>query len=107
MAPPLAAPRFHAGSPPQKLPSWPNDEVSRSRGAALVIRDLELTFGLAVYKSLVIREYTASLESLINVLAPDKLSIVFQGYFAPILPSTLACFSNFLLGEIFPGSSPS
>uniref|UniRef100_A0A0E0FXP1 AB hydrolase-1 domain-containing protein n=1 Tax=Oryza nivara TaxID=4536 RepID=A0A0E0FXP1_ORYNI len=74
-------------------------------------------------------EYTSSLESLINAVAPDKLSIVVQGYFAPIvvkyanehqdklnhlilvnppitdkhakLPSTLACFSNFLLGEIF------
>jgi pimeloyl-ACP methyl ester carboxylesterase len=74
-------------------------------------------------------EYTSALESLIDVVAPNKLSIVVQGYFAPIvvkyanehqdklnhlilvnppitdrhakLPSTLACFSNFLLGEIF------
>ncbi|XP_062207903.1 uncharacterized protein LOC133909472 isoform X2 [Phragmites australis] len=74
-------------------------------------------------------EYTSSLESLVNVVAPDKLSIVVQGYFAPVavkyanehqdklnhlvlvnppitdqhvkLPSTLASFSNFLLGEVF------
>ncbi|XP_066313183.1 uncharacterized protein [Miscanthus floridulus] len=74
-------------------------------------------------------EYASSLESLVNAVAPDKLSIVVQGYFAPIavkyasehqdklnhlvlvnppitdkhvnLPSTLASFSNFLLGEIF------
>ncbi|XP_037407959.1 cis-3-alkyl-4-alkyloxetan-2-one decarboxylase-like isoform X2 [Triticum dicoccoides] len=74
-------------------------------------------------------EYTSALESLIDAVAPDKLSIVVQGYFAPIvvkyakehqdklnhlilvnppitdkhakLPSTLACFSNFLLGEVF------
>jgi len=98
-------------------------------------------------------EYTASLGSLINAVAPDKLSIVvqvllivtvfmyaslryllhknvnLQGYFAPVavkyasehqdklnhlvlvnppitdkhvsLPSPLASFSNFLLGEIF------
>ncbi|KAL6616615.1 hypothetical protein ACP70R_038885 [Stipagrostis hirtigluma subsp. patula] len=74
-------------------------------------------------------EYTSALESLINVIAPDKLTIVVQGYFAPVavkfasehqdklnhlilinppitekhmnLPSTLASFSNFLLGEIF------
>ncbi|XP_047053254.1 haloalkane dehalogenase 2-like [Lolium rigidum] len=74
-------------------------------------------------------EYTSALESLIDAVAPGKLSIVVQGYFAPIvvkyanehqdklnhlilvnppitdkhakLPSTLACFSNFLLGEIF------
>jgi len=74
-------------------------------------------------------EYTASLGSLVNAVAPDKLSIVVQGYFAPVavkyasehqdklnhlvlvnppitdkhvsLPSPLASFSNFLLGEIF------
>ncbi|CAO2167523.1 unnamed protein product [Urochloa humidicola] len=74
-------------------------------------------------------EYTTSLESLVNAVAPDKLSIVVQGYFAPVavkyasehqdklkhlilvnppitdkhvsLPSPLASFSNFLLGEIF------
>ncbi|OQU88110.1 hypothetical protein SORBI_3003G403800 [Sorghum bicolor] len=74
-------------------------------------------------------EYASSLESLVNAVAPDKLSIVVQGYFAPVavkyasehqdklnhlvlvnppitdkhvnLPSTLASFSNFLLGEIF------
>ncbi|KAJ3678291.1 hypothetical protein LUZ60_002094 [Juncus effusus] len=74
-------------------------------------------------------EYTSALESLIEVIAPEKLSLVVQGYFAPIamkyasknqeklkhlilvnppitdshakLPSTLALFSNFLLGEIF------
>lgn len=74
-------------------------------------------------------DYAASLESLVNKLALDKLSLVVQGYFAPVvvrycschqeklrnlvlinpplmekhakLPSTLALFSNFLLGEIF------
>ncbi|XP_078166854.1 alpha/beta-Hydrolases superfamily protein isoform X6 [Carex rostrata] len=74
-------------------------------------------------------EYTAAFESLIEAIAPDKFSLVIQGYFAPIaikyaskhqdklqhlilvnppitdkhaiLPSTLALFSNFLLGEIF------
>ncbi|XP_072965107.1 uncharacterized hydrolase YNR064C [Typha angustifolia] len=74
-------------------------------------------------------EYVSSLESLIDVVAPDKLSLVVQGYFAPVvvkyaschqdklrhlilvnppvmekhakLPSTLSIFSNFLLGEIF------
>ncbi|XP_038985871.1 cis-3-alkyl-4-alkyloxetan-2-one decarboxylase isoform X2 [Phoenix dactylifera] len=73
--------------------------------------------------------YASSLESLVNEMAPDKLSLVVQGYFAPVvvkyaschqeklrdlvlinpplmekhakLPSTLALFSNFLLGEIF------
>ncbi|WVZ67665.1 hypothetical protein U9M48_016713 [Paspalum notatum var. saurae] len=74
-------------------------------------------------------EYTSSLESLVNAVAPDKLSVVVQGYFAPVvvkyatehqdklnhlvlvnppitdkhvkLPSSLASFSNLLLGEIF------
>ncbi|XP_077227325.1 alpha/beta-Hydrolases superfamily protein isoform X2 [Tasmannia lanceolata] len=74
-------------------------------------------------------EYVSSLESLIGELAVDKLSLVVQGYFAPIvvkyasthqdklknlillnppltdrhakLPSALSSFSNFLLGEIF------
>ncbi|KAF3337154.1 epoxide hydrolase 3 [Carex littledalei] len=74
-------------------------------------------------------EYTSAFESLIEAIAPDKFSLVIQGYFAPIavkyaskhqdklqhlilvnppitdkhaiLPSTLALFSNFLLGEIF------
>ncbi|OAY76688.1 Haloalkane dehalogenase, partial [Ananas comosus] len=57
-------------------------------------------------------EYASSLESLIDVIAPNKLSLVVQGYFAPVavkyitekhakLPSTLSLFSNFLLGEIF------
>ncbi|KAK2965806.1 hypothetical protein RJ640_025315 [Escallonia rubra] len=74
-------------------------------------------------------EYVSSLESLINELAIDKVSLVVQGYFAPVvvkyasshqeklndlillnppltakhanLPSTLSIFSNFLLGEIF------
>ncbi|KAE8038024.1 hypothetical protein FH972_010571 [Carpinus fangiana] len=74
-------------------------------------------------------EYVSSLESLINELAPNKVSLVVQGYFSPIvakyaishqeklnhlillnppltakhanLPSTLSIFSNFLLGEIF------
>lgn len=69
------------------------------------------------------------MESLIDALGPDKLSLVVQGYFAPVavkyasshqeklknlilinpplmekhakLPSTLSIFSNFLLGEIF------
>ncbi|KAG8054185.1 hypothetical protein GUJ93_ZPchr0001g31208 [Zizania palustris] len=102
MAPPLAAPRFHAGSPPPR--SSPHGRTTRSR-AALIDAPESIGDGLSFsgngstcYLS---PEYTASLESLINVLAPDKLSIVFQGYFAPILPSTLACFSNFLLGEIF------
>ncbi|XP_052188005.1 uncharacterized protein LOC127798465 isoform X2 [Diospyros lotus] len=74
-------------------------------------------------------EYVSSLESLINELAPNKVSLVAQGYFSPVvvkyasshqeklnnvillnppltekhanLPSTLSIFSNFLLGEIF------
>ncbi|KAK2649739.1 hypothetical protein Ddye_017228 [Dipteronia dyeriana] len=74
-------------------------------------------------------EYVASLESVINEVAGDKVSIVVQGYFSPVvvkyasihpekvknlvllnppltekhanLPSTLSVFSNFLLGEIF------
>lgn len=74
-------------------------------------------------------EYVSSLESLINELAVDKVSLVVQGYFSPVvvkyasnhqekftnvillnppltakhanLPSTLSVFSNFLLGEIF------
>ncbi|KAM6564762.1 hypothetical protein CsatB_024760 [Cannabis sativa] len=74
-------------------------------------------------------EYVSSLESFINEVAENKVSIVVQGYFAPVvvkyarnhqekindiillnppltekhsnLPSTLSIFSNFLLGEIF------
>ncbi|CAO2818961.1 unnamed protein product [Amaranthus hypochondriacus] len=76
-------------------------------------------------------EYVASLKSLIDdrVPNPNKVSLVAQGYFAPVvvkyafehqekvndlillnppitakhanLPSTLSIFSNFLLGEIF------
>ncbi|XP_010258608.1 PREDICTED: uncharacterized protein LOC104598304 isoform X1 [Nelumbo nucifera] len=74
-------------------------------------------------------EYVLALESLIGQLVRDKVSLVVQGYFAPIvvkyasnhqeklndlillnpplvenhaeLPSTLSIFSNFLLGEIF------
>ncbi|KAA8543584.1 hypothetical protein F0562_021670 [Nyssa sinensis] len=74
-------------------------------------------------------EYVSSLESLINELAVEKVSLVVQGYFSPVvvkylsshqekisdlillnppltakhanLPSTLSIFSNFLLGEIF------
>ncbi|KAJ4730370.1 Alpha/beta hydrolase fold [Melia azedarach] len=74
-------------------------------------------------------EYVASLESLVNEIASDKISLVVQGYFSPVvvkyasnhqeklkdlvllnppltanhanLPSTLSIFSNFLLGEIF------
>ncbi|KAL8143844.1 hypothetical protein V2J09_016876 [Rumex salicifolius] len=74
-------------------------------------------------------EYVASLGSLIDELAIDKVSLVVQGYFSPVvvkyasnhkdkvkdiillnppltakhanLPSTLSIFSNFLLGEIF------
>ncbi|KAK6937934.1 Alpha/beta hydrolase fold-1 [Dillenia turbinata] len=74
-------------------------------------------------------EYVSSLDSLINELAADKVSLVVQGYFSPVvvkyassnheklsnlillnpplmtkhanLPSTLSIFSNFLLGEIF------
>ncbi|KAG0488164.1 hypothetical protein HPP92_006975 [Vanilla planifolia] len=74
-------------------------------------------------------EYVSSLESLLDVLNEDNLSLVVQGYFAPVvvkyasfhheklknlvlinppitekhakLPSNLSMFSNFLLGEIF------
>ncbi|KAJ6401561.1 hypothetical protein OIU84_016878 [Salix udensis] len=74
-------------------------------------------------------EFVASLESLINEIATEKVSLVVQGYFSPIavkyasnlqgklndlillnppltathanLPSALSIFSNFLLGEIF------
>ncbi|XP_037496084.1 uncharacterized protein LOC105643929 isoform X3 [Jatropha curcas] len=74
-------------------------------------------------------EYVSSLDSLINEIATDKVSLVVQGYFSPVvvkyaskhqeklkdlvllnppliarhanLPSTLSIFSNFLLGEIF------
>lgn len=74
-------------------------------------------------------EYVSSLESLVNGLSLDKVSLVVQGYFSPvvvkyaskfaekinqlvllnppltakhaILPSSLSIFSNFLLGEIF------
>ncbi|XP_048337191.2 uncharacterized protein LOC107413753 isoform X2 [Ziziphus jujuba] len=76
-----------------------------------------------------LNEYVSSLESFINEVALDKVSLVVQGYFAPVvvkyvsnhqekhndlilvnppltakhssLPSTLSIFSNFLLGEIF------
>ncbi|GKA34696.1 uncharacterized hydrolase [Tanacetum coccineum] len=74
-------------------------------------------------------EFVSALESVINELGVKKVSLVVQGYFAPIvvkyasknqdklndlillnppltakhanLPSTLSIFSNFLLGEIF------
>nr|XP_043618989.1 cis-3-alkyl-4-alkyloxetan-2-one decarboxylase [Erigeron canadensis] len=74
-------------------------------------------------------EFTSALESVIDELCVKKVSLVVQGYFAPIvvkyasnhqeklndlillnppltakhanLPSTLSIFSNFLLGEIF------
>ncbi|XP_043710541.1 LOW QUALITY PROTEIN: haloalkane dehalogenase-like, partial [Telopea speciosissima] len=74
-------------------------------------------------------EYVSSLDALILELVEDKVSIVVQGYFAPVvvkyannhqdrlndlillnfplmdnhanLPSTLSIFSNYLLGEIF------
>lgn len=74
-------------------------------------------------------DYVSSLESLIDQLGTSKVSLVAQGYFAPVvvkyasrhqekindlillnppitakhanLPSTLSIFSNFLLGEIF------
>ncbi|KAL2935703.1 Epoxide hydrolase 3 [Bienertia sinuspersici] len=74
-------------------------------------------------------EYTASLKTLIDDLVPNKVSLVAQGYFSPVvvkyafdnqdkvndlillnppltakhanLPSSLSIFSNFLLGEIF------
>ncbi|KAF7850034.1 hypothetical protein BT93_L5921 [Corymbia citriodora subsp. variegata] len=76
-----------------------------------------------------LNEYVSSLESLINSLGIDKVSLVVQGYFSPVvvkyaskhqqklnhlillnppltskhakLPSSLSIFSNFLLGEIF------
>ncbi|GAB2298164.1 hypothetical protein Dimus_032236 [Dionaea muscipula] len=76
-----------------------------------------------------LEEYGSSLESLINELSLNKVSLVVQGYFSPVvvkyasihpdkvdnlillnppltarhanLPSTLSIFSNFLLGEIF------
>ncbi|GMH02426.1 hypothetical protein Nepgr_004265 [Nepenthes gracilis] len=76
-----------------------------------------------------IEEYASSLESLIDELAINKVSLVVQGYFSPVvvkyawnhqdkvdnlilvnppltnkhanLPSTLSIFSNILLGEIF------
>ncbi|KAJ4843226.1 hypothetical protein Tsubulata_008730 [Turnera subulata] len=74
-------------------------------------------------------EYVSSLESFINEIAVEKISLVVQGYFSPVvvkyaskhreklndlillnppltakhanLPSALSIFSNFLLGEIF------
>ncbi|KAI8015479.1 Haloalkane dehalogenase [Camellia lanceoleosa] len=74
-------------------------------------------------------EYVSSLESFLNELGTNKVSLVAQGYFSPVvvkyasshqdklnnlillnppltakhanLPSTLSIFSNFLLGEIF------
>lgn len=74
-------------------------------------------------------EYTASLKTLIDDMVPNKVSLVAQGYFSPVvvkyafenqdkvddlillnppitakhanLPSSLSIFSNFLLGEIF------
>lgn len=74
-------------------------------------------------------EYVSSFESLINEATNNKVTLVVQGYFAPVvvkyasshqeklndiillnppvttkhsnLPSTLSIFSNFLLGEIF------
>ncbi|XP_039045406.1 cis-3-alkyl-4-alkyloxetan-2-one decarboxylase isoform X1 [Hibiscus syriacus] len=74
-------------------------------------------------------EYVSALESFVNEVAADKVSLVVQGYFSPVvvkyasnhqeklndlillnppltakhanLPSTLSIFSNFLLGEIF------
>ncbi|XP_068324640.1 uncharacterized hydrolase YNR064C-like [Pyrus communis] len=74
-------------------------------------------------------EFVASLESFINEVTVNKVTLVVQGYFAPVvvkyasshqekidniillnppltekhanLPSTLSIFSNFLLGEIF------
>ncbi|XP_047938772.1 cis-3-alkyl-4-alkyloxetan-2-one decarboxylase [Salvia hispanica] len=76
-----------------------------------------------------LKEFVDSLDSLINELSKDKVTLVVQGYFSPVvvkyaqdhqeklnnlillnppltvnhanLPSTLAIFSNFLLGEIF------
>ncbi|MBA0617818.1 hypothetical protein Godav_027237, partial [Gossypium davidsonii] len=74
-------------------------------------------------------EYVSALESFVNEVATNKVSLVVQGYFSPVvvkyasknqeklndlillnppltakhanLPSTLSIFSNFLLGEIF------
>ncbi|KAF5746246.1 Alpha/beta-Hydrolases superfamily protein isoform 1 [Tripterygium wilfordii] len=74
-------------------------------------------------------EYVLSLDAIINEISTNKVSIVVQGYFSPVvvkyasshqeklndlvllnppltakhanLPSTLSIFSNFLLGEIF------
>ncbi|KAL8055762.1 hypothetical protein ABFX02_04G076800 [Erythranthe guttata] len=76
-----------------------------------------------------LKEYVDSLESVVNKFSKDKVTLVVQGYFSPVvvkyakdnqekisnlillnppltekhgkLPSTLAIFSNFLLGEIF------
>ncbi|KAL3653294.1 hypothetical protein CASFOL_002975 [Castilleja foliolosa] len=76
-----------------------------------------------------LNEFVESLDSVVNEFAKDKVTLVVQGYFSPvvvnyakvhqekidnlillnppltdkhgILPSTLAIFSNFLLGEIF------
>ncbi|KAK6141779.1 hypothetical protein DH2020_024478 [Rehmannia glutinosa] len=76
-----------------------------------------------------LKEYEESLESIVNEFSKDKVTLVVQGYFSPVvvkyakdhqeklnqlillnppltvkhanLPSTLAVFSNFLLGEIF------
>ncbi|KAL1558712.1 cis-3-alkyl-4-alkyloxetan-2-one decarboxylase [Salvia divinorum] len=76
-----------------------------------------------------LKEFVDSLDSLIDELSKDKVTLVVQGYFSPVvvkyakdhqaklnnlillnppltvkhanLPSTLAIFSNFLLGEIF------
>ncbi|MBA0859101.1 hypothetical protein Goshw_003313 [Gossypium schwendimanii] len=74
-------------------------------------------------------EYVSALESFVNEVATNKVSLVVQGYFSPVvvkyasknqeklndlillnppltakhanLPSTLSIFSNFLMGEIF------
>ncbi|XP_050206901.1 uncharacterized protein LOC126656381 [Mercurialis annua] len=76
-----------------------------------------------------LNEYVSSLESFIDEISKEKVSLVVQGYFSPVvvkyaskhpeklndlillnppvtakhvkLPSTLSIFSNFLLGEIF------
>ncbi|KAL2470792.1 alpha/beta-Hydrolases superfamily protein [Abeliophyllum distichum] len=76
-----------------------------------------------------LNEYVSSLESVIDKLSKDRVTLVVQGYFSPVavkyasthqeklnnlillnppltvkhanLPSTLSIFSNFLLGEIF------
>ncbi|KAL5228420.1 hypothetical protein ABZP36_017620 [Zizania latifolia] len=103
LAPPLFAPRFHAALPrrlgPQKLPSWrraarPSDEdyyliyVPESIGDGFSFSG---GFGFSDKPQpeygfhYTLNEYTSSLESLINALASDKLSIVVQGYFAPIV----------------------